>query len=106
MSGMPCSWQGAGWPGSSSAAAGTCSSDVQRKPRTVRRSRPPETMSGYLSISDLLKAERSMAVRRSSALQRLDARLKLAMVVAAVLINVVLLDYRLSLGLLLAAWAG
>ena len=36
----------------------------------------------------------------------MDARLKLALVVAAVLFNVVLLDYRVSLGLLLAAWAG
>ena len=47
-----------------------------------------------------------MAVRFRSGLHCVDARLKLALVVAAVLINVVLLDYRLSLGLLLAAWTG
>ena len=47
-----------------------------------------------------------MAGRLRSGLHCVDARLKLALVVAAVLFNVVLLDYRLSLGLLLAAWAG
>lgn len=47
-----------------------------------------------------------MAVGRRSGLHCMDARLKLALVVAAVLINVVLLDYRLSLGLLLTAWTG
>lgn len=47
-----------------------------------------------------------MAISRRSGLRCMDARLKLALVVAAVLINVVLLDYRLSLGLLLTAWTG
>ena len=63
-------------------------------------------MSGSLSISDLLKAEKAMAGRLRSGLHCVDARLKLALVVGAVLINVVLLDYRLSLGLLLTAWIG
>src|SRR6266540_969597 len=63
-------------------------------------------MSGYLSISDLLKAEKAMAAGLRSGLRCMDARLKLALVVAAVLLNVVLLDYRLSLGLLLTAWFG
>lgn len=63
-------------------------------------------MSGYLPLADLLKAEKAMAGRLRCGLRRIDARLKLALVVAAVLGNVVLLDYRLSLGLLLAAWAG
>ena len=47
-----------------------------------------------------------MAVRSRSGLRGMDARLKLALVIAAVLFNVVLLDYRLSLGLLLTAWIG
>lgn len=47
-----------------------------------------------------------MAVRLRSGLHSMDARLKLVFVVVAVLFNVVLLDYRLSLGLLLAAWSG
>ena len=47
-----------------------------------------------------------MAVRLRSGVRRLDARLKLALVAAATLINVLLLDYRLSLGLLLTAWIG
>jgi cobalt/nickel transport system permease protein len=63
-------------------------------------------MSGYLSLSDLLMAEKAMAGCRRYGLRRLDARLKLALLIAAVVVNVVLLDYRLSLGLLLAAWAG
>ena len=63
-------------------------------------------MSGYLSISDLLKAEKAMTVRLRSGLHCMDARLKLALVAAAVLFNVVLLDYRVSLGLMLAAWTG
>jgi len=63
-------------------------------------------MSGYLSISDLLKAEKAMAGHLRSGLRCMDARLKLALVVVAVLFNVVLLDYRLSLGLLLTAWIG
>jgi cobalt/nickel transport system permease protein len=63
-------------------------------------------MSGYLSLADLLKAEQARAGRLCCGLRRLDARWKLALVVAAVLGNVVLLDYRLSLALLLAAWAG
>jgi len=63
-------------------------------------------MSGCLSISDLLKAEKAMAVRLCGGLHAVDARLKLALVVAAVLFNVVLLDYRLSLALLVAGWAG
>src|SRR6266540_3660327 len=63
-------------------------------------------MSGFLSISDLLKAEKGMAHRLRCGLHGMDARLKLAMVVAAVLFNVLLLDYRVSLALLLAAWIG
>ena len=63
-------------------------------------------MSGYLSLADLLKAEQAMTGRHCCALRHLDARWKLALVIAAVLCNVVLLDYRLSLALLLAAWAG
>ena len=47
-----------------------------------------------------------MAVRLRSGVRCLDARLKLALVAAATLINVLLLDYRLSLGLLLTAWIG
>lgn len=47
-----------------------------------------------------------MAGRLRSGLHRMDARLKLALAVAAVLFNVVLLDYRLSLGLLVTAWGG
>lgn len=47
-----------------------------------------------------------MAVRLRSGLHCVDARLKLALVIAAVLINVVLLDCRLSLGLLLTGWTG
>ena len=47
-----------------------------------------------------------MAVRLRCGLHGMDARLKLVLVVAAVLFNVVLLDYRVSLGLLLAAWTG
>ena len=62
-------------------------------------------MSGYLPLADLLKAEKAMAGRRGG-LRRMDARCKLALVVAAVVGNVVLLDYRLSLGLLVAAWTG
>lgn len=63
-------------------------------------------MSRHLSISDLLKAEKNMSGGHRSGLHRLDARLKLAMVITAVLFNVVLLDYRVSLGLLLSAWGG
>lgn len=47
-----------------------------------------------------------MALRLRSGLHSMDARLKLVLVVVAVLLNVVLLDYRVSLGLLLAAWSG
>lgn len=47
-----------------------------------------------------------MAVRLRSGLHGMDARLKLALVIVAVLFNVVLPDYRLSLGLLLTAWIG
>lgn len=47
-----------------------------------------------------------MGLRLRSGLRCMDARLKLALAVAAVLFNVVLLDYRLSLGLLLMAWTG
>jgi len=63
-------------------------------------------MSGYLSISDLLKAEKTMAVRSRSGLCGMDARLKLILVIAAVIFNVVVLNYRLSLVLLLTAWIG
>lgn len=47
-----------------------------------------------------------MAARLRCGLHSLDARVKLALVIAAVLFNVVLLDYRVSLTLLLAAWTG
>ena len=47
-----------------------------------------------------------MGVRLRSGLHCVDARLKLALGIAAVLINVVALDYWLSLGLLLTAWTG
>src|SRR6266571_2628750 len=63
-------------------------------------------MSGFLSISGLLKAEKAMGLRLRCGLHGMDARLKLALAGAAVLFNVVLLDYRVSLGLLLAAWTG
>jgi len=63
-------------------------------------------MSGFLSISGLLKAEKAMGLRLRCGLHGMDARLKLALAGAAVLFNVVLLDYRVSLGLLLAAWGG
>lgn len=47
-----------------------------------------------------------MELRLRCGLRSMDARLKLALVGAAVLINVVMLDYRVSLGLLLMAWTG
>lgn len=47
-----------------------------------------------------------MAVHRRSGLRGMDARLKLILVIAAVIFNVVMLDYRLSLGLLFTAWIG
>lgn len=63
-------------------------------------------MSRHISISDLFKAEKNMADGLRGGLRRVDARVKLGVVVAAVLFNVVLLDYRVSLALLLFAWAG
>lgn len=63
-------------------------------------------MSGFLSIPDLLKAEKDTALRLRSGLHSMDVRVKLVSVVVAVLFNVMLLDYRVSLGLLLTAWSG
>ncbi len=47
-----------------------------------------------------------MGLRLRCGLHGMDARLKLALAGAAVLFNVLVLDYRVSLGLLLAAWTG
>jgi hypothetical protein len=63
-------------------------------------------MSGCLSVEGLLKTEKSHLGRRRNSFSRMDARLKLGLVVAAVVCNVSHPDYRLSLGLLLAAWGG
>lgn len=63
-------------------------------------------MSGCLSIEGLLKSEKTHLGRRRNSFSRLDTRLKLVLVVVAVVCNVSRPDYRLSLGLLLAAWGG
>jgi cobalt/nickel transport system permease protein len=63
-------------------------------------------MSGCLSVQSLLKTEKTHLRRCRNSFSRLDARLKLGLVVAAVVCNVSRPDYRLSLGLLLAAWGG
>ena len=63
-------------------------------------------MSGCLSVDGLLKSEKAHLGRRRNNLSRLDARVKLVLVVVAVVCNVSRPDYRLSLGLLLTAWGG
>lgn len=63
-------------------------------------------MSGGFSVQGLLQTEKTYLARRRNGFSRLDARLKLALVATAVVLNVSRPDYRLSLGLLLLAWAG
>jgi cobalt/nickel transport system permease protein len=63
-------------------------------------------MSGLLSLPDLLKAEHSLSDGVRCGFRRVDTRAKLFLVMVAVTLNVVLLDYRLSLGLMVAGWAG
>jgi len=63
-------------------------------------------MSGSLSVQGLLKAEKTRLGRRRNGCSRLDARVKLVVVAAVVVCNVSRPDWRLSLGLLLAAWTG
>ncbi len=63
-------------------------------------------MSGCLSVEGLLKTEKAHLGRHRNSFSRLDARVKMVLVAAAVICNVSRPDYRLSLGLLLAAWGG
>lgn len=63
-------------------------------------------MSGSLSVHGLLKSEKAHLARRRSDFSRLDARLKLVLLVTAVVCNVSRPDYRLSLVVLVVAWGG
>jgi cobalt/nickel transport system permease protein len=63
-------------------------------------------MSGAFSVQGLLNKEKTLTGRNRNRVARLDARIKIALLVVAVLCNTARPDYRLSMVFLLTAWVG
>jgi len=78
----------------------------KKRAPALRPARHPDVMSGCQSVQGLLRTEKSYLGRRRNSISRLDARMKMVLVVAAVVCNAARPDYRLSLGLLVSAWGG
>jgi len=63
-------------------------------------------MSGPVSLADLLKVEESQFQSRPRGFRRVDARVKLALAAVAVVCNMTLLTFSVSLSLAAIAWLG